>query len=84
MLAAGHELTAQDRHRLDNLPRLDHLRPRLLRSSRRSLERQRRLPLERGDGRLEEPQHLGDALERELLDAGGDGAEARDWGLESE
>ena len=50
---------------------------------RRPLERQRRFPLECGRGRLEEHEHLGGALKGERLDAGGDGAEARDQGSAS-
>jgi len=44
------------------------------------LERQRRFPLEFGCSRLKEHEHLGRRVERERLDAGGDGAEARDEG----
>ena len=50
---------------------------RSLRARRCPFERQRGVLFERRSGRLEEQQHLG-GVERERLEARGDGAEARD------
>ena len=43
-----------------------------------AFERQRCVSLERRHRRLKQDEHLGGALEGERLDAGGNGAEARD------